>query len=117
MKALYLFFTFLWANFAADKEFTVTGVSDWLDYQTKQKLGTRVDVVISADATPYQSKDGQQVSNLYEKLAFKVHKDITVPIGAKVVPVNAVATVYGQYRNQLSVKCDDIQVVQAGKGQ
>lgn len=115
MKALYLFLMFLWDEFSKGKEFTVTAVSDWLDYDSKKKLGTRVDVVISADATPYQMKDGKQVSNLFEKLSFKVRKDITVSIGAKVVPVNAVATIYGQFRNQLSVKCDDIQVIQAKK--
>jgi len=117
MKLLNTFLLFQWKQFAQDKEFTVTAMTEWVDYDTKRHLGTRVDVVITADATPYKTKDGQQVSNLFEKLTFKVNKDVTVPVGAKVVPVNAVATIYGQYRNQLSVKCDDIQVVQAGNGQ
>lgn len=36
---------------------------------------------------------------------------MNIPIESKVVPKNAVATIYGEYRNQLSVKCDDIVVV------
>lgn len=110
-----MFLKFIWDEFCAGKEFTVTGVSEWVDYESKAHLGTKVDVVISADATTYKAKDGQQISNLYERLTFKIAKNVTVPIGAKVVPVNAVATVYGQYRNLLSVKCDDIQVVQTEK--
>lgn len=112
MKKLMLFLLFVWEKFAAGKEFTVIGVAPWIDYDTKQPLGTKVDVVISADRTPYPVKDGEIVSNLYERLSFKVAKNVSVPIGSKVLPVNPIATVYGEYKNMLSVKCDDIKVMQ-----
>ena len=113
MKKLSSFNTFNFAAFAKDKDFQVTGVSKWLDFDTREELGTKVSTAITRDDTPYPQKDSEQVSNLYEKIDFKVSKGSTqVKIGDYVEPVNAVATVYGDFRNQLSVKCDDIKVVQ-----
>ena len=54
----------------------------------------------------YNLTDKLQMQN--GKITFKVNKDINVPLKARVKPINAVATIYGDYRNQLSVKCDDI---------
>lgn len=51
------------------------------------------------------------MSNRFEKLTFKVSKDVEIPIEAIVEPLNATAAVYGDYRNQLSVKCSDIKVL------
>lgn len=113
MKGLGQFRHFDWDAFSSGKVFVVTGVSPWKEYQTDKPLGTRVEVVIYRDDTPYRSKDGEKISNLFEKLNFKVAKDVSCPIGAKVVPVKVSATVYGDYQNQLSVKADDIQVVQS----
>lgn len=116
MKALTQFNEFNWKGFSKDKVFVVTGVSEWRDYDTKQHMGTKVEVVISVDNTQYQQRDGKQISNLYEKLTFKVGKDIQVPIGAEVIPVNPVCSIYGEFRNQLSVRCDDVQASQNGTG-
>lgn len=33
-----------------------------------------------------------------------------IPIDSRVMPKNVVANIYGEYRNQLSVKCEDIAV-------
>lgn len=111
MKGLNQFLGFDWGGFAAGKAFIVTSVSELLDYNTKAHLGTKVECVIGADNTPYKFKDGETFTNRYEKITFKVSKDVNIPIDARVMPVNAVATIYGEYRNQLSVKCDDIQIV------
>ena len=73
--------------------------------------GNKVDVVIAEDNTAYDTKDGENVTNQYEKLSFKIKKDVKVPMNARVIPVNPVAVVYGEYRNQLSVTADDIKVV------
>ena len=118
MKALLQFLVFLWASFAEGKIFKVTGIRPWLDYTTKQPLGWQVDTVIAQDLTPYKSKDGKTISNLYEKVSFKVRSSTqpSVSIGDCVEPVDAECTVYGEYRNLLSVKCSDIRVVApAGK--
>lgn len=40
-----------------------------------------------------------------------MNKDVEVPVEAIIEPVDAVATIYGDYRNLLSVKCADIKVL------
>lgn len=112
MKNLNQFNSFDWEAFATGKVFRVVGASEWVDYESKTHLGTRVTVAIIEDNTAYKpGRDGNVSTNLLEKITFKVSKDITVPPGSVVVPVNAVATIYGEFRNQLSVKADGIRVV------
>ncbi len=115
MKYLTQFLKFGWDPFAKDKHFLVTGCKPWLDYVTKAKCGTKVETIITSDKTQYQQKDGAMLSNLYEKVTFKCKKDVNIPLNAYVVPVNAVAKVYGDYHNQLSVTCDDIKILQQPK--
>ncbi|WP_322353813.1 hypothetical protein [Paratractidigestivibacter sp.] len=113
MRKLLQFNKFDMQAFSQGKVYLVTGISPWNDFTTKAHLGTKVEVVIAEDKTPYKSNDGEVVSNAYEKLQFKVAKDnVSVPVGAQVVPVNPVATIWGDYHNKLSVKCDDVKVVQ-----
>lgn len=116
LKLLNQFLKFDCDSFFSGKVLRVTGVSENLDFATKKHLGTKVEAVITKDDTPYRCKDGQLVSNRYEKLTFKVNKDVKVNIDDMIVPVNPVGTVYGDYRNQLSIKCDDIRVVQPKQG-
>lgn len=113
MKGLNGFVTFDWVSFAEGKVFIVTGCSEWIDFDSKSHLGTKVDVVIALDRTPYKFKDGKEFSNRYEKISFKVQKDVSIPLDAKVMPKGVTATIYGEYRNQLSVKCEDIAVATA----
>lgn len=113
MKQLNQFNIFDWNAFADGKRFLVTSCRPWVDFETKETLGTQVEVVIYKDDTHYNQKDGEIVTNLFEKLSFKVSKDLDIPIKAFVEPVNVSAKIYGEYRNQLSVKCDDITVLHA----
>lgn len=96
-------------------ELMVTNISVWEDYTTKARLGTKVEVVITKDDTPYQpGADGSVQTNLFEKLVFKVRKnDMSIKVGDIVVPKGAEAMVYGEYRNQLSITADDVVVVDA----
>ena len=110
MKGLNQFLTFNWAAFAEGKTFVVTGVSEYQDYESKEHLGTKVECVIYVDRTPYSFKDGKEFTNRFEKITFKVLKDVDIPIDSRVMPTNVVANIYGEYRNQLSVKCEDIAV-------
>ena len=113
MKKLHNFNAFDFPAFANGKDFQVTGVTKWIDFDTKEELGTKVTTAITRDDTSYPQKDDEQVTNLYEKLDFKVPKDsVLVKIGDCIEPVSPVATIYGEFRNQLSVKCDDVKVVQ-----
>lgn len=114
MKKLSVFLAFLFDVFAKNKVFMVSAVKPWVDFETKEHKGTAVEVVIVEDGTQYPpSKDGSVVTNLYEKFTVKVPKDVTAPVGSIVEIINGVGTVYGEYRNQLSVKADDVRVVQA----
>ena len=112
MKALNQFTRFDWEQFSKDKNFRCTGCSEWSDYNTKTHCGKKVAVVITRDDTQYKSKSSDTVTNLYEKLTFKCARDVQIPTGSYVVPVNPVAVVYGEYRNMLSIKCDDIKILQ-----
>ncbi|KAF5053702.1 hypothetical protein DSECCO2_395720 [anaerobic digester metagenome] len=111
MKHLKQFNMFDFERFSKGKVYVCVACQTWKDYTTDQVLGTVVEVAIVQDDTPYKQKDGEQATNLYEKLKFKVSKDISVPINTKVSPVNPICTIYGDYANQLSVKCEDIRVV------
>ena len=118
LKKLNQFMKFDWDSFIAGKEFMCTGTGELVDYNTKKHLGTKVEAVIIKDSTQYATKNGETVSNLFEKVTFKVMKDITVPMNAQIVPVNVKAKAYGDngFVNKLSITCDDINVVQQ-KGQ
>ena len=98
MKKLNQFVKFLFDDFSKEKVYRVIGVRPWIDF-------------VAEDNTAYDTKDGENVTNQYEKLSFKIKKDVKVPMNARVIPVNPVAVVYGEYRNQLSVTADDIKVV------
>ena len=112
MKNLSQFSKFDWEAFSHGKEFLVTGCSQLLDFNTKEHVGTRVDCVIYSDNTPYKQRNGETVTNRFEKLTFKVmKKDVSVPVNSMVTVHNAVAVIYGEYQNQLSVTCDDITVI------
>lgn len=111
-KYLRQFEHFDWNGFSKNKKFMTVGLSPLTDYQTKEVIGTRVEVVIMQDNTPYERKENDQSSNLFEKLNVKVPKQIDVPMQVEVQLKNAVAVVYGDYRNQLSVYAEDIIVVE-----
>lgn len=113
MNSLNQFIKFDFESFAKDKVLVVTNVKEYVDYNTKQHLGTDLRVSIVKDNTVYKCKPDQMITNVYESFSLKVNKDVDVPIGARVIPVNAEATVYGEMRNQLSVKCSDVQIVDA----
>lgn len=111
MKKLSQFLQFKFDDFSDGKVYRVVSVSPWADFETKKHMGTKVEVVIAEDNTQYATKGGEVVTNQYEKLTFKIKKDVTVPAKTRVIPVNPVAVVYGDYRNQLSVTADDIKVI------
>ena len=79
---------------------------------TQKPLGSKVEVVIAADKTDYGVAEGEVISNIYEKLTVKVPKmGLGFPLNTEVKLVNAEAMVYGEYRNQLSVTAENVEVV------
>lgn len=116
MKGLNLYVSFRWPEFIKGKTLKAVSCGPWVDFETKAHMGTKVEVVIAEDDTIYPTKEGKVISNLYERMQIKVPKDITVPVGGIVEPVGVVATVYGDYRNKLSVKADDVRLVTPTNG-
>lgn len=120
MKYLNQFQEFNFNRFAEGKVFRVIGQSEYKDFDTEAHLGTKIEVVIYKDETEYKRKEGETGSNLFEKINFKVSKDLNVTEGDVILPVDPVCTIYGEYRNQLSVKCSDIKILKtrssAGQG-
>lgn len=111
MKKLMQFLVFDHEAFFKDKMLQTIGTSEWVDYKTKAHMGTKLEALIAKDNTQYKQKEGENVSNAFEKLTLKIRKDVTPPTGACVTLVNPVCTVYGDYRNQLSVTADDIRII------
>lgn len=111
MKYLNQFLYFDWEGFSKDKRFMAIGKKDWQDFKTKEHLGIKVEAVIFKDNTKYDVGEGELMSNIYEKIIIKVPKDIDIPLNVEIQPVNVEATVYGEYRNQLSIVAEDIAVV------
>lgn len=107
MKYLNQYLKFMWEPFVKGKRFTCIGNREWKDRSTQAHLGTIVDAVISQDVTNY----GKEGNNLYEKISFKVAKDITIPVDVEIIPKNVEAVIYGEFRNQLSCTAENIEVV------
>ena len=81
MKKLSQFLVFDWDAFAKDKRFLCVGGGEWVDFETKTHKGTKIEVVITTDHTPYKLRDGEVVSNRFEKLAAELRaKGISVKI-------------------------------------
>lgn len=113
MKHLNDFSFFDWVAFSKDKKFEVLSCNPWKDNDGRFQ-GTKVEVVILEDNTRYNLRpDESSVTNKFEKLIFKVVGDQLIDIapGSVVVAQNVKATIYGDYRNNLSVKCSSVDVV------
>lgn len=117
MRGLIKFLRFDTVGFLQDKVLQVTARGELVEHGTGNHQGTKLTVAIVSDKTVYPSgKDGtEEYSNLFEKFTVKVFKDIRVPVGATVELINPVGTVFGEYRNQLSVRADDVRVVGGGQ--
>lgn len=107
MKFLNQYLKFAWKPFADGKRFMCIGIREWKNHDTGEILGTKVDSIITNDKTNY----GKEGSNLYEKITFKVPFKVDIPVNAEIVPKGVEATVYGEYRNQLSCTAEEIEVV------
>ena len=116
MKKLSAYMHFDIDGFLNGKKLLVNSVGEWVDFDTKAHMGTKVEVVILEDHTKYPIKDGERVTNRFEKFVVKARRDgLAVKPNDLVRLVNAEGKVYGEYRNQLSVTCDDIVAANPAK--
>lgn len=102
MRGVHQFEEFNFSSFSKGKDYTVTGLSEWKDYETKKSMGWKVDTAITRDDTQYRTKDDQVISNLFQTQVFKCFEKPDVKVGDIVEPVDiAACTLYGTYRNQI----------------
>lgn len=113
MNNLGQFLNFDAAAFLSGKKLQYVDKANWTDHDTGALLGTRVDLVIIEDGTAYRAKaDGTPArTNRFEKLTVKVPGAVSLPADAIVELVNPVGTVWGDYRNQLSMKADEVREI------
>lgn len=111
MKYLNKFLRFDFDDFMDGKRFITVGRKDWVDFNTKEFLGTKVELVIIEDNTDYNLKEGEIGSNLYERIVAKVPKNLDIPMNVEVCLQDVEANVYGDYRNQISVVANEIVIV------
>lgn len=112
MKKLNKFLSFDWEAFAKGKTFMATECKPWLDYDSKKVLGTKVGFIIIEDKTDYDVPEGETaVSNTWEKGVIKICKEINIPEKSVIQPKGVIASVYGEYRNQLSIEAKEINIV------
>ena len=114
MKGLQQFLRFDWEAFFEDKKMKTIGYEEWRDYATQSIRGGKIIAVIVSDKTAYKAKsDGQVINNLYEKVAIKVPKQLSnVPMNAEVQLINPTVTVYGEYKNGLSIIAEDVKFIE-----
>lgn len=116
MKGLNAFTRFDWPAFSEGKKLAVAGITEYVDYETKKHLGSKVKVVIIEDNTDYGTSGDKPINNKYECMTFKCTKDIDLPMDTFVEAKGVKATVYGEYHNQLSLYAEDIVPINRNKG-
>ncbi|CDE22647.1 putative uncharacterized protein [Amedibacillus dolichus CAG:375] len=100
-------------DFFKDKDLRFLSKEKWFQYKTDIQLGWKFTLVITRDDTEYLQKGDVTRNNLFEKIVVKVNHNIDLPQNALVELVNPVCTIYGEFRNNLSITCDDIKVINA----
>lgn len=113
MKKLTQFQNFDFDRFIDGKTLVVKDVKEWYEYQdgqiTNTQLGTRVELLIIRDDTEYANPEDSN-SNFGETFSVKVENKFDLPLKFQdeVHIQGAVASVYGQYQNQLSVTAKNV---------
>lgn len=99
-------------EFFENKTFLLFAIEDWEEFKSKRVLGAKYKVVIFEDNTNYGGD--MSVSNAGESLTVKVEGVKAVAYDGharKVRLINPQATIYGEFRNELSVKADGVEYV------
>lgn len=120
LKGLRGFEFFDVTRFLVGKKLVVASCEPWLSNgdkkEDRQLIGSKINCLIQSDQTVYPTaKDGEQITNKYQLLTFKVPKvGLNFPEDTPVVPSgNIIGKVWGDFHNNLSIEAEDIHAVQA----
>lgn len=97
-------------EFFGKKSYLLFGSEKWVDYESNKVMGVKFKVVIYQDETNYGDLS---ISNAGETLTVKVkgardgYQGAPVPVRL----INPRGTIYGEYRNQLSIVADDVEII------
>lgn len=117
MKKLRQFNVFDAVGFFKDKDVRVMAHEDWKDYDEDGKnskvIGTKYKCVIATDRTEYTGVDVAPDLNAGEQIDVKVPQPPKeYKKFSKITFVNPTASVYGTFMSELSVKADDVDIIQ-----
>ena len=116
MTGLRYFNNFDLKSFLNGKVLQVVSIMPWKDFDSDQTLGVKYEIAIINDNTHYPTKDDRTISNRYEKFSCKVaHASPGVNVNSFVEVVNGTATVWGEHRDKLSVKCESLRPIDPHK--
>ena len=102
-------------EFFEKKDFQLFSVEKWVDYNTKKEVGAKYKVVIYRDNSDYGDLS---VSNAGETIMVKVSGEKAIDYDGQprfVRLINPRATIYGEFRNELSVHADGLEYVEQSK--
>jgi len=112
MKKLRQFNKFDCDTFFKDKDVRVLAHEDWNEYsdgEISRKLGTKYKCVIASDNTKYND-DNEIDVNAGEQVDIKVASEAKeYKKFNRILLLNATATVYGTFQNQLSVIAEEVK--------
>ena len=117
MTGLRYFNSFDLTGFLAGKVLQVVSIKPWKDFDSDQTLGVKYELAIVKDNTKYPVKDDKTIiSNRYEKFSCKVAQASPgVEINSYVEVINGTATIWGEHRDKLSVKCESLRSIDPHK--
>ena len=110
MKYLNQFLKFDSLSFFKGKKLLLNGKEIWREHnesiknvEDRKVLGTKYEIVVVEDKTPYKRTEGSTTTNAYEKFFVKVDGEINIEVGTPVTIENVECKVWGDYGNNLSV--------------
>lgn len=116
MKKLREFNKFDTDAFFKDKDVRIISSEDWSEYEDgkiSKQLGTKYKCIIASDNTEYKG------DNIAPDLNAGYQVDVKVPKKAKefkkfskITFVNSTASVYGTFMHELSVKAEDVTIIE-----
>lgn len=108
MKKLNLFNRMMMDEFLEGKVLMAMRSEEAVDFNTKDIIGAKYTILIWQDHSPYYEED--DISNAGETFFVKVigakPKAITQPTLVELIDPSG--SIYGEFRNQLSVKAKDV---------